>query len=486
MQVVGGIDGGLIFDLNAWAGGLGTLLEKAGPDIADGRLAGTDTAPVWSPQSGPAGLGRRTITIPIVAAGSTVDDLGVRVASLMAAVRGPWWLKVRRHGATTDSWLRCYGCVPQIATDIVAGSLGHLARGTIVAETDPYAYGARVDQAAVAVSQNPTVSTAWRVDVNSVQGDSLTPVLLRMQDATAHAQPLGAFISCRRRGTPSNLSADLLRTLASNGGNTREVNSGMTWSILEDAGFFSGGTGGGSGWRLTLSGAYPALNAASFKFVAPSLVGADVPGTYRMFARIRRSGGAATKRYVLKPFATGGSLNPQDITIPVGVQGSTDIRVVDLGLVQWPTNRPPGLGAPTPVSGASPTSVYIQVWGLDSGAGIIDFDWLAWVPADEDGGFFYLEDSGVTAPSTQWLAVDGYSNQGVLTDSDPVGAHNIVGQAYGPGQEPSTVWLGRAPRLRPGDNRVFIVPGLSQYNAWPKTRTWNVAVSYWPRFTWLR
>lgn len=475
LQIVDSLGGALVLDLNGNVSGVGGY-AKRGMDLTEGQLADARGDTEWSPLAGPSGLGRRRITLPFLLRGSSADDLAAKVAKLMLSTQGPWWLKVRRHAASTDAYLQCFGCVPAVASQITASGTAHIAQGVIVCETAPYALGARVDGSA-AVGQDPS-SLAWGIDINNVPGDTATPLLLRMQDSSVFGlNAMGAFVSVRRRQVPSALTAPALTTQAENGSNSRVGTTGLALSTISGDSVLSGG----GGVRATFSSAYAALDPGQITFVPPSLSGVNVPGVYRVFLRIRRNSTALAQQLVLKPFMSSALITPEDITVPAATGA---VQLVDLGLVQWPTAAPASMVAPVPnASGASPTGITVQFWRKSGGAAQVDFDYLCWVPADDDAGFLTL-DGPLVSPSTQWVCVDGYQHLGFLTDGNPTGLHNIVGQSFGSGT-PTVDWTGGVPRVRPGTNRLFVVAGTSGKASYPIALNLNVAYSYWPRFTWL-
>jgi hypothetical protein len=475
LQIVDAHGGALVLDLNGNVAGAGGY-AKRGMNLTEGQLADSTLATDWSPLAGPSGLGRRRITIPFLLRGTSAEDLGAKVTKLMLSTQGPWWLKVRRHGATADCWLQCFGTVPQVESQITTSSVAHIAQGVISCETAPYALGARIDGSA-AVGQDPS-SDAWGVPINSVPGDAATPLLIRMNDASVFGLgAFGAFISVRKRQDPSTMVATAITRQAEHGSNTRIGNTGLTLSTVSTSEF-----SGGSGVRADFSSAYPALAAGQINFVAPTIGGVNAPGVYRMFIRIRRNSTALTQQLVLKPFVNGAQITPEDITVPAG---GPAIRVVDLGLIQWPAAAPASIAAPVPnASGGSATRVVLQFWRKSAGAALVDFDYMAWIPADDDAGYLAVEKE-LNVPATQFVVVDGYQQLGMVSQDDPIGPHTILGRSFG-GTTPTVDWTGGVPRVRPGTNRVFVVAGTGGVSSHPVNLNVNFAWSYWPRYTWLR
>lgn len=477
LQIVDGHAGALVLELNGFVGNRAGL-AKRGMNITEAQAAQITETPVWSPLASMTPLGRRRITIPIALIGTSPDDVGARVAKLAQATAGPWWLRVRRHGATGDSWLQCFGGAPQIDSQITGSNVAHIAQGTITCETAPYALGARVDGSA-AIGQDPSTS-AWNLGINNVLGDAPTPLLLRIHDPSTFGGigAMGAFISCRRRQDPTTMFATSLTRQAESGSNTRVAGANVTMATLASDATFSGG----GGVRVTFQADYNAGVDSSLTFAAPSLSGPNVPGVYRCFVRLRRNNAANTQQLVLRAFTSAALITPEEITVPAN---GANLRLVDLGLVQWPTGSAASISAPIPTpSTAQPSRVTLQFWRKSDGPAIIDFDYMCWIPADEDAGYL-TTDGPLPDPATQWVVVDGHQQTAVITDGNPLTGHNIVGVSYG-STIPSVSWTGRVPRVGPGSNRVFFVAGTGGIAPYPVNLNLAVAYSYWPRYTWLK
>jgi hypothetical protein len=480
LQITDGLSGDVVLDLNKRLSGQGGLIQRDHV-LAEGQLAGFAQGEAqWSPLAGPAALGRRQIRVPVTLWEQTPDLLGERIAKLMQATSQPWWLRTQRHGASRSSWLRCFPCVPAIETVISATNSAPMVRGVISCETDPYAIGGPVTGLPTEIDMHPGAShIAWARSILNVPGDALTPLLVRLHDPEAFSTAMGAFVSVRRRQTPTDVVSSKLIREAESGLNERVGVAGkLTFTTLTaDAALSSSG-----GVRATFSSTYEGGTSASITFAEPTLTGPNAPGTYRMFLRIRRNGVANDQQLVLRAFTNNSNHAPDEVVVPLG---GADTRLVDMGLVQWPSAQPQTIMAPvlTP-SNADATPVTIQMWRKSDGAATVDLDYLCWIPADEDSG--YLEtDHALLNPATQYVNIDGYSGQAVLTSSSPDGAHTIVGQAYG-ANTPTPRFIGGAPKVRPGDNVLYIVGGTSAGAVWPRDRKLTVEYTYWPRFTWLR
>lgn len=431
---------------------------------------GQDRMPVWSSSGVAAELTARQITVPVFLFAANIEGLGAKVATLNKLIAQPWVLRVRRSGATSDSWIRCYPAVAQMDTNITGNHGGGVVRGQIVADTEPYAYGTRVDQAAVAVPQDPSNAAAFVLDVNGVTGDSPTPAVIRTSDQSILAGTHGTLVAVRRSGTPGSLTG---LTVQAEAGSAQGTVSGVTvTSPFADASF-----SGGNGVRFTFTAPYdPANGNAGSLSVTPALSGAQAPGLYRVLARVRRS---VQQEVTFRATLAAGAYELDPVTMANAVGVNT--RVMDLGVVQLPVGQPQQLAAPVATTnGSSSTPVRILVSRplLVSGTVTVDIDWVALVPADEDTCVIF---QGGVAPAGTWLTLDGHGNDPYLSTGDPFLAASpmVSGGAL-------LDLVGGVPRLAPGANRLFVVTGLHQSNAaTPVTATISTLVSYWPRYSWI-
>jgi hypothetical protein len=111
------------------------------------------------------------------------------------------------------------------------------------------------------------------------------------------------------------------------------------------------------------------------------------------------------------------------------------------------------------------------------GTGTFDIDWIGLFPADQDAGV--LE---VSAAVSGVLALDGWDHQPRTFTTDPYtgttpSASGGVGLSF----------VGGAPRLQPGSNRLYIVGGLGTATGSARTPalSLDISASYWPRHGWL-
>jgi hypothetical protein len=467
----------VILDLNAGAAS-GTNIGSGDVALADTELNDAiDTGRFWQPTVIGRELSTRHVDVPITIIGASVDDLATRVATLMAATRAPFYLEVRRHGAAASSWLRCFPCVPQVSTRVTSTGTANIAVGQLTTTSDPYAYGAMVDTGALTFTQDPSVGGFWVADINNVAGDSLTPCVFRSQTSAVATTSHATLLSIRRRGTPSSLSGLVRQGESAN--STTAVTGGSAATVSADATLSNS-----SAMRVTFVNAVG--SGAELNYTSWGLSGNEAPGLYRMLVRARRNGTSAGQEHAFRPII-GATVLPDVLW----AAGGSDFRVLDLGLVQVPTAQAPRLSAPLTARPATAADVRIVVLRPAALAtGTLDVDWLALVPTDEDTGLITQTGGGA---ASSWEIVDGYSNNVYIANADPIASTSasMLGISALPatGSVATTVtsglaYIGGVPRLRPGNNRLYVVAGMSPVLAWGMvSQVWSVA--YWPRYSWL-
>lgn len=462
-----GTSGVVLLDLNLPLGGvmLGHRDEVALAQVQVQQQG--DQGFSWSPAAhagGPAELAARAITVPVVLFSASSDATAALARSLQELTRSRFILKIQRHGSTVPVWIRCMPCSPQLNTQVsAAGQHPRIVTGSLTTQTEPYALGARVDVGPVTITQDPASGTPFVWDIGSVAGDSLTPLVIRSGDTGLTAAEDRILISTRRRGTPSSLTGLVVQgesaTLGSAGPTVATFTGDTTFS-------------GSSGARAT----YDVDGAWTATFVFSSLAGAEVPGTYRLLIRARRSGEAAGQLITLS--AAAGPLT----LVESFTAGGNDLRVIDMGLIQVPVGQPPMMSAPeTPVRASGPTIVVTvtkQTATVTPSNPVVDLDWAMLVPADQDTGVLENRDS----LSGSVIALDGYDHTPRVWSADPYtgSTPSAVGSS-------TLAWVGGAPRLRPGANRLYVVLGLGTSTASARTPASSIALSgsYWPRYGWL-
>jgi hypothetical protein len=464
-----------LLDLNDNPAGI--LVQKgtgsgSGLSLAD-VTAGDDRMPIWTSPGGATvpEATARTITVPVHLLGSTPDAVGTKVQTLVKLLGQPWVLRVRRSGASVDGWIRCYPTIPQIDTDITGlDQQRAAAAGVIVADTEPYAYGARVDKASTTVpTQDASTAGAFVLDVTGVAGDAPTPAFVRCSDTTLIGAAHGTLLAIRRSGTPASLTG--LSTQAEAGTGTV---GGANVTVTDP--FVDATLSGGNGIRYAYAAAYVPASGANYGRVVytPSLTGAEAPGLYKLLVRARRS---TSDEFTFWP-KVAGLYALDSVLFPAG---GTNTRMIDLGIVQLPAGQPQQLAAPTPaVIGADPPSIQVDIWKTTgTAASNLDLDYFLLVPCDEDAGVIY---QSAAAPASSYLTVDGFAQDAYLTTGDP-----LVAASTGSSSAVRLDYVGGVPRLYPGvTNRLLVVTGFNSVGSPPAlTQAPAFLVSHWPRYTWL-
>jgi hypothetical protein len=438
-----------------------------GGDLSLAEVDPGDVAmPIWSPAGAstvPEATSRQ-ITVPVHLMGSTVDVVASRAQSLIRLLGQPWVLRVRRSGSAVDGWIRCFPTIPQLETDVTGSHGGGVVRGVIVAQTEPYAYGSRVDRASVAVPiVNMTTAGAFVLDIPAPAGDAPTPLLIRCSDAALVGTAHGTMFAVRRTGIPANLTG---LALSATSGTATVAGTGPTTSTLSADAALSGGTG----VRFSFPASFSGYGRIAF---TPALTGAEAPGLYKLLARIRRS---TTEEYIFNTTLSG--VYKLD-TVTLAATG-TNTRMIDLGIIQLPVGQPQQLAAPTAaVIGAEPPLIWFDTARTTgTAATTIDVDYFLLVPCDEDAGAVY---QSAAAPAGAYLTIDGYAQDAYLTTGDP-----LLAASAGQSGTPRLDYVGGVPRLYPGiANRVFIVGGFSTVTIAALASAPAFQLSHWPRYTWL-
>lgn len=475
MRVVSAVGGATVLDLNAPAGG-GILNATGDKQLAVTTLtddAISDPRAWWTPLTTPSDVATREISIPLKVQGTSYDDVAARVAALNAAVDTPFVLEVRRHGASTSGFLRCFPCAPQVSAVINAAGSAPFADVALRTRTEPYALGVMVDTGNKTITQDPSVSTAFYTDVNGVAGDALTPALIRWNVAGLNPgvpTHLGLW-GVRRRGVPSNLSGLVVQGEAASSTATSGAN--VTTSILTGDTAFAGN----SALQIVYGAAATTSDWGEATWTFP-MSGVEVPGTYRMIVRVARFAGAGGLEHQITP--TVGAYQAQTYVLPAG---GVEFRVVDLGLIDIPVGQPRAIAAPVsaavyPATGPTVTLRFVKTGA--AGAGTLRVDWVALVPADEDMFSWRIQQP---SSGTPWAFADGYSMDSGFADADP--ATTPTANMLGTGVGVSTFADGGILRLAPGDNRIWCVQGFTGAQIWGKSVNVVPRFAYWPRYRWL-
>lgn len=310
---------------------------------------------------------------------------------------------------------------------------------------------AYVDQAyliaASTINNNPASTNGCYFDVSSVIGDVETPAILKFR--ASHLTSKGpTAIAGRRRGTPSSMPFLFQAEAASMGTDT---------SVQANDAVMSGS--GSNYVRCTFATATAMTTRATFTI--PSISSTDARGTYRVFARYRKSvaGDTITMRWT----ANGDTYTTAAST--------TNRRWIDLGLMQLPVGPDPDCegysGVTLPVG---ETSFALQA-ARTSGSGNLDIDCVLLMPADD------------------WMLISDLAQTGDQVVLD--GVRQAVYARTGGGVTAYSTTTGHAggwPMLAPNQtNRLAVILNAASTSVSDDiTSTLGVAVSYYPRYLYLR
>lgn len=332
-----------------------------------------------------------------------------------------------------------------------------LKQATASVLAEPFAYGLRETGSPVTVYDDPAaVSNGMYLEVTGVKGDVETPAFIEYPAIVSSSQM--TLLAVRRRGTPSQ-APFLLQA--------ESMTPGTDTSLQANDPVFSGS---GQNWQrcsfATTTSMAKRLEITSWPATSGPV---DYRGTYRVFVRVRRNDNTATSMALQLKWGESASIVGRAVTSWTTV-ASSNITLVDLGLLTFPTTADPvHLG---------PTGSEITVRGLTrlelhaqrvSGVGTLDIDYLLFVPADDT-----LLLVGHPTGASGTAVVDGYTEimyhafTGTLVNTLPVQV------------------AGRFPMLSPGEtNRIVFCRNVG---AGPSTvtETTAVTVSYWPRYLHVR
>lgn len=334
-------------------------------------------------------------------------------------------------------------------------------------QAKPFAFGLRETLGPFTVNNDPAAgSNGHFFDVTGVLGDVAAPCVIH--NSGTHQG--GGWLAVRQHGTPADTASFMF--------NQCETFTPMTDTTNPGGGPDAAMSGTGvNNFLRTSFATNTTLTGRLNKIISLSdAAGVALIGNYRVLAVVRRSDNTSVirARGTLSSASGLGSVG-NTVTVPL----STSRQIIDLGIF--------AAGAPvTSVGGynSAPiptTTLAITVEAArDSGAGTIDWDYIALVPADESQLVF----SRTIVSFTDELVIDGINEAVYETENgtDPFASTSSV-----------TVWgfkaSGGFPSLEPNQtNRLvyFISDLLSQPYVVTKSDVGTVTVNYWPRYLHVR
>jgi hypothetical protein len=390
---------------------------------------------------GSSAYGPRELVLAMLIDTSDINDAHLLIATLNRELdRDTNLLRWQPDGAAHPVFFQTMRAQPaDVDMEMQPNGLWNV---TASLQAKPFAIGLREDLAAITFA-NAVSGTDCYSTITGVLGDVPAPVLAW---STTKPDANAGWYLVRGDTAPVLFEIDTW----TNGTDTTNVTSDATYS--NSAG---------------KSVSFATATAMTIRAQATSLA-TPMSGTYRVLLRVKQSSGTDAMSLQVTLQSTGGNalVDTGEVTVPTG---STAFRTVDLGLISCPAGTILGMNAiTTELYGAFVAARRV------SGAGTLQIDWLALVPAG-DG----TESSIVTAPSEGTaLVIDAIGDtEFFVNTSSPFTAGADV-SIVNPAQRSGT-----SPSLKPGQTNhlVFLRYGIAAL-----TDTTSLNVSYWPRYLFVR
>lgn len=322
---------------------------------------------------------------------------------------------------------------------------------------EPFALGLRETLGPFTVNNDPAAgSNGLYVDVTGVIGDVAAPCVI----TDANANRAYGFYSVRQHGTPSSLTFFAQAESITLGTDTTNPGGGPDAAMS--------GTGTNNYVRTSFTTASMAT-----RLTWSLSMGVNGHGTYRVIAVVRRSDSTS----VMRARYSYGGVTGESVTLPL----TTSRSIVDLGLLTREAQSPAYSGYSS--SGITISQDLAFQAARDSGAGTLDWDFVAIIPADES----YLTWFTTSGDGSVDLVFDGINEVAfAVTDSSVLfstGATNASPTF-------SLPLTGGFPQLVPNQtNRIFTL--TSQSTSTPgvnsgKGTSQSLSLDYWPRYLHVR
>lgn len=341
---------------------------------------------------------------------------------------------------------------------------------TLAVRAAPFAYGARVDVAGVVVASDPASANGRFLDVSGVLGDVPTPAYIETEAGKTDGFVLFAT---RRHDDPTLVTWYMQCEAMTQGVNTTTQPNNAAYSGAGNN--FSRTTFGTPSTQQRLT----TIGLGTRPLFGANATLEDAVGTYRVFARVKKSA-AGTVGDIKIQFYMEQSGQGQFIGDLISLPAWNALMLVDMGLVRIPFSTYPqqiGVGAGEPPINAIDFSLYAQ---RDSGALTLDWDYVIFIPADEELTLMNGADPGAAMGT-----FDG-PNDMVWQTSASLFAGGAIWSTTG-------VWkrAGSLPMLTPNQlNRIFFMSADPNLGGGALvddiTRTVTVTVRYWPAYLYIK
>lgn len=326
-------------------------------------------------------------------------------------------------------------------------------------QAEPFAYGLKVELAAVAVNNDPAAASNGKFfEVSGVPGDVPTPALIFRSPITTQMT-----FAVRRHGTPADMTWFQ---------QAEALTAGTDTSVQPNSPAFSGA--GSNFMRTTF-----ATNAGLIDRLTGTLpkTGAAIPtaaeakawkGLYRLFVRVRTEGTNETYKVRMVYGGIAGE------TVTVGGQGSTGKDwLVDLGVLSIPIGPAPETVGYGDDLGAAVILIALQAQRV-AGTGSLAWDYVLLLPADEEVVLVDGVDIG------DRLYLDGPNDAVYLAIASPLALQSPTAAFVMP-------HIGTIPLLAPNQvNRIFFLQQVHPDIDAGMGASSVITVAYWPRFLYIR
>lgn len=334
-------------------------------------------------------------------------------------------------------------------------------RAVVTLMAEPFAYGAKETQSAVNVTSDPASGTnPMRWDIAAPKGDVETPLTMTIANGATGLGATGrirSVFAIRRRGTVG--SAPFLLQCES-------MTQGADTSVLANS-TFSGGNAARCTFATLPGGQRRVYTATTFPAAS-----VDARGSYRVFARIRKTVGTDSIDMELQWGDTNNVTSGGIITLPA----NTGFQYVDLGVMQIPNGYDPVFDGKSGVELSTEGSFISLFARRNSGSGNLDMDHLLFMPADD-------RQMSVKWPTVQAFSTDTF----VVAGGDETAAYCLTASNTLRSVEPIEI-TGKGLMLAPGrTNRIYMIRDVATGTAAAGggdvlTATHNITTSYFPRY----
>jgi hypothetical protein len=404
-----------------------------------------------------------------------------RATSVPADVGGTYWASAwvrcaaSRNVSVSINWRNAGGGFLSTSTSTVAVTLNTWTLIDLVA-TAPASTG--LAELSVSMGATPPVGHTLHIDeaklrqsggvggmcfdVTSPKGDVESPLVISITDpqllvGTPPTINPKTVLAVRRTGNPAS---------------TPFVIQAESTTLGTDASLPGNDTvmsGAGSNYVRVSFATAGGVWASRFVKLHPGSASVDARGTYRVFARVRRSTAVGNIRIKIRAEAGGYFSDLGEVLTAL----STDRRLIDMGLLSLPFGPDPiGDGysdTPLPVGG-----VEVGLWAQrDTGTSTLDIDYLLFVPADDR--LMMVDWTSASLGATDRVVIDGprqvaYS-LGVFDEVRSKGPHALLGG-----------FLAVSPGVT---NRIYLLATVDA-DADDKTAITTLTYAYWPRYQFVR